>query len=177
MVRGSPGGRKGLVPAFSPIRAKAEKKRHFSLENATVAVHIYRMDGETRYGIEELAQLGGVSRRTIRYYIQEGLLPPPLGVGRGRHYGKEHLERLIAVRGMQESGRTLEEIRAAPSGEPEAASRAAPLPEPSRETWIRIILADGLELHLSSSWKTPSPGKLSELSSWCHGNIRREGEN
>ena len=44
------------------------------------------MDGEQgRYNIDELADLGGVSRRTVRYYVQEGLLPAPLGVGRGRH--------------------------------------------------------------------------------------------
>lgn len=33
-----------------------------------------------------MAELGGVSRRTVRYYVQEGLLSAPLGVGRGRHY-------------------------------------------------------------------------------------------
>jgi DNA-binding transcriptional MerR regulator len=43
------------------------------------------MSGDTaRYGIDELAELGGVSRRTVRYYVQEQLLPPPLGVGAGR---------------------------------------------------------------------------------------------
>ena len=53
---------------------------------------------ETReYGILELAELGGVSRRTVRYYVQEGLLPAPLGVGRGRHYGPAHLEQLITI--------------------------------------------------------------------------------
>ena len=32
------------------------------------------------YSIVELAELGGVSRRTVRYYVQESLLPS-LGVG------------------------------------------------------------------------------------------------
>src|SRR4029450_12323962 len=45
------------------------------------------------YAIGELADLGGISRRTIRYYVQEGLLPPPLGLGRGNHYGREQLDR------------------------------------------------------------------------------------
>ena len=67
------------------------------------------MSGDTaRYGIDELAELGGVSRRTVRYYVQERLLPPPLGVGRGRHYGRAHLDALLRVKSMQEAGLTLD---------------------------------------------------------------------
>jgi len=68
---------------------------------------------EPRYAIGDLAELGGVSRRTVRYYVQEGLLPAPLGVGRGNHYGPAHLERLLNVKALQENGRTLDEIRQA----------------------------------------------------------------
>src|SRR5512140_1664608 len=64
-------------------------------------------------GIAELAALGGVTRRTVRYYVQEGLLPAPRGVGRGKHYGPEHLERLLAVKALQEQGRSLDEVRGA----------------------------------------------------------------
>ena len=53
---------------------------------------------ECYYGIEELAELGGVTRRTVRYYVQRGLLPTPLGTGRGPHYTPAHLERLIHIR-------------------------------------------------------------------------------
>lgn len=133
------------------------------------------MDSDSRYGIEELAQLGGVSRRTVRYYIQEGLIPAPLGVGRGKHYSQEHLERLIAVRNMQESGRSLEEIRSGIDERGDAAPEEAPA-EPERQMWVRVLLAEGLELHLSSCWRIPAPGKLSELKSWCQKNIRKEGE-
>jgi DNA-binding transcriptional MerR regulator len=67
----------------------------------------------TRYSIDELASLGGVSRRTVRYYVQENLIPAPLGLGRGRHYTPEHLQQLLRVKALQESGRTLDEIRRA----------------------------------------------------------------
>jgi len=33
-----------------------------------------------RFSVGELAELGGVSRRTVRYYVQEGLIPAPLGL-------------------------------------------------------------------------------------------------
>ena len=69
------------------------------------------MSAAVRYAIEELATLGGVSRRTVRYYVQEGLIPPPLGLGRGNHYTPEHLEQLLRVKALQENGRTLVEIR------------------------------------------------------------------
>ena len=62
------------------------------------------MPRTTRYAIGDLADLGGVSRRTVRYYVQEGLLPAPFGVGRGNHYGPEHLDQLLRVKALQEWG-------------------------------------------------------------------------
>src|SRR5262245_11820018 len=73
---------------------------------------------ERHYGIEELAALGGVTRRTVRYYVQRGLLPTPLGTGRGPHYTPAHLERLIHIRKLQEAGVPLAEIAAQLDGVP-----------------------------------------------------------
>ena len=72
------------------------------------------MSSAARYAIGDLARLAGVSRRTVRYYVQEDLIPPPHGVGRGNHYGPEHLEQILRVKELQESGRTLDEIRRGP---------------------------------------------------------------
>ena len=90
---------------------------------------------DQRYAIGDLASLGGVSRRTVRYYVQEDLLPPPFGVGRGNHYGQEHLDQLLRVKALQEAGHTLDEIRrtladGTPAAEPSRAprlTRSAPL--------------------------------------------------
>lgn len=111
---------------------------------------------EPRYDIEELAALGGVSRRTVRYYVQRGLLPAPAGTGRGKHYTEAHLERLVFVRQQQEAGIPLGRIEAALGlGEPPAAAPAVTpaagrqmpaAPELSR--WTRVVVADGVELHL-----------------------------
>ena len=38
-------------------------------------------EGQHEYSISELAEAAGVSTRTIRYYVSEGLLPPPVGSG------------------------------------------------------------------------------------------------
>jgi len=128
---------------------------------------------EDRYGIAELAELGGVSRRTVRYYIQERLLPPPLGVGRGRHYGQDHLDRLVAVKAMQEKGASLGEIRRVLSGGRPAPG--GPVPHVPRTPWMRLSLMPGLELHVSSALRLPAPGRLEELAETCRGYFRLEG--
>ncbi|HEY1308676.1 MAG TPA: MerR family transcriptional regulator [Vicinamibacterales bacterium] len=125
------------------------------------------MSDEVRYAIDDLAGLADVSRRTVRYYVQEGLIPAPLGVGRGRHYGKEHLERLLEVKAQQAAGRTLDEIRATVMARrgPKAVRRETPMPE--RSVWRRLQLAPGLELHVAGHVTLPPPGLLGELADWC----------
>ncbi|MGB5817246.1 MAG: MerR family transcriptional regulator, partial [Thermoanaerobaculia bacterium] len=121
------------------------------------------MTTDKRYTVGELAELGGVSRRTVRYYVQEGLIPTPLGVGRGAHYGPEHLEQLLRVKSMQERGLSLEEIRQEPlaSGPAPRARQIARLVP--RSQWVRLELLPGVELHISGDHRVPPPGKLEEL--------------
>lgn len=129
------------------------------------------MSDEARYAIGDLADLGGVSRRTVRYYVQEGLLPAPLGVGRGNHYGPAHLERLLKVKALQESGRTLEEIRQSLHQRSRRTEEPRPAPAPERAIWRRVTLAPGVELNVAGDVRLPSPGKLGELAAWCRLNF------
>ena len=43
--------------------------------------------------LAELTEAADVSVRTVRYYIAEGLLPPPEGSGPGSAYARGHLDR------------------------------------------------------------------------------------
>src|SRR5262245_21826520 len=148
-----------------------------TVDNATVYCHISGMSGEARYGIAELAELGGVTRRTVRYYIQENLLPAPLGVGRGKHYGREHLDRLLQVKAFQERGQSLDEIRQQTKGVRRVAGpHGSPVREIPRSTWSRVELLPGLEIHVSGAYRLPSPGRLQELAHWCRQNFRRDDE-
>lgn len=139
---------------------------------------------EPRYAIGDLAELADVSRRTVRYYVQEGLLPAPLGVGRGNHYGREHLDQLLKVKALQEKGHTLDEIRRVLGGiggsAPAAEEEPAIGPAPEREVYRRLQLAPGVELHVAGNVRLPSPGKLNELAAWCreHFNVavNRKGD-
>lgn len=51
--------------------------------------------------LTELAEAVGVSPRTVRYYVQRGLLPAPPFKGPDTVYGEEHLLRLKAIRALQ----------------------------------------------------------------------------
>jgi DNA-binding transcriptional MerR regulator len=66
---------------------------------------------ETPLELRELADSAGVTTRTIRYYIGQGLLPPPSGRGPGASYSREHLDRLLLIRRLQEEHLPLAEIR------------------------------------------------------------------
>jgi len=118
------------------------------------------------YTISELEELAGVPRRTIYFYVQQGVLPPPRGAGLAARYDEVHLSRLQAIPRLRAQGRRLDEIRSlfeAGSSEPianrladvsavaatgaaaeSAADHAAvgPAPEPVR----RYRLAAGVEL-------------------------------
>ena len=134
-------------------------------------------DDERRYSIDELADLGGVSRRTVRFYVREGLLPAPLGVGRGSHYDQSHLGRLLEVKAEQEAGRSLDDIRAGrrqrTGGIRQAAAPALSIP---RSAWRRLELAPGVELHVSSDIRLPAAARLDELVNWCRQHLRRNTE-
>jgi DNA-binding transcriptional MerR regulator len=125
------------------------------------------MADDPRYAIQDLADLADVSRRTIRYYVQEGLIPAPLGVGRGPHYGQAHLDRLLQVKELQAAGRSLDEIRATSDGgtDRRAARQSAAVPD--RSVWRRLQLAPGIEIHVANHITLPGPNRLRELADWC----------
>ena len=61
--------------------------------------------------IEELAQQVGVSPRTVRFYIGEGLLSGPGSRGKAATYGDEHLLRLRLIRRLTERHVPLSDVR------------------------------------------------------------------
>ena len=58
--------------------------------------------------IGELAKKAGVSVRTIRYYVMEGLLPSPEVRGRYTVYDEEYLNRIILIRYLKDDTETIE---------------------------------------------------------------------
>jgi DNA-binding transcriptional MerR regulator len=142
---------------------------------------------EVRYGVEELAELlnrevqdprDEVSRRTIRYFVQEGLLQEPYGLGRGKHYGAEHLQRLRDIRELQKKGLSLSEVRdrlARPWRAVADARPPLPAAPAASSPWTRVELLPGVELHVSGRYRVPNARELVELAEWCRRSLRRRG--
>ncbi|HUQ77540.1 MAG TPA: MerR family transcriptional regulator [Patescibacteria group bacterium] len=68
-------------------------------------------DTQPRYSLTELAALAGVTPRTVRFYLAQGLLPSPGATGPGVKYGEDHLDRLRLIRRLQREHLPLAEIR------------------------------------------------------------------
>ncbi len=69
------------------------------------------MPDDERYSLTELADLGGVTPRTVRYYLAQGLLPSVGASGPGSKYDPGHLARLRLIRRLQAEHLPLAEIR------------------------------------------------------------------
>lgn len=61
--------------------------------------------------LEDLAVQSGLTLRTLRFYMQEGLLPGPETRGKYARYSQQHLDRLELIRRMKDLRLPLQEIR------------------------------------------------------------------
>ena len=112
---------------------------------------------EKQYTIEDLCELTGYTRRTIRYYIHEGLLDPPAGRGRGGFYFDSHLKRLNEIKSLQDKGLKLAAIQEVlkKGKEPELLS--------VRELWIKYPIDQGIEIHISRDLEEKERKKIAEI--------------
>ena len=138
--------------------------------------HYYGMTTQARYSIGELADLAGISRRAVRFYVQRGLLQSPEGVGRGDHYTTAHIERLQQIKLLQEAGHSLDEIAlllkagvrtrediSHPCPALDSPFPATDLPVIDTGLWLRLKIADGCELHLERGKARPTQAVLRRL--------------
>lgn len=116
-----------------------------------------------RIAIDELCALVDLPRRTVRYYVQAGIVDRPAGAKRGAYYTRRHVEQLMAVRTWQRAGLSLERIRELVTGQGE---RSAPLPPPRRprpgEVTLRthVTIAPGVELMIDPRESGLSPEEV-----------------
>ena len=92
----------------SPGEAKRGSDLVLTVARNTVTI---RPMPDDRYGLSELADLAGVTPRTVRYYLAQGLLPAVGLSGPGAKYDDRHLARLRLIRRLQAEHLPLAEIR------------------------------------------------------------------
>ena len=131
------------------------------LYNVYVAQDEKTVDQE-RYRIGELSQITGVEARTIRYYVQQGLLAAPMGAKRGSYYTKDHLRNLLQIVKCRASGWSLDATRQYIESE----DRLPPvrLPQPGTvRVMTRVVITEGVELEIDSERAGLSPAQTRSL--------------
>ena len=142
------------------------------------------MAGAGKYTAETLAFRAGVPLRTVRFYVQEKLIDPPLSRGRGSNFTEYHLAQLQQARTLHNAGFALDAIRER-RGEISLGLQAMVSMDTLRRQWrgekqtsqedqddddaldpkecIRIPMARGVELMVSQDRPLPSPRQLVEI--------------
>lgn len=120
------------------------------------------MDQQPTYSFDELCAMVEMPRRTVRYYIQLGLVDRPDGQNRGAKYSIGHIEQLLTVKKWQAAGLSLERIRQLMHEDASDLPPARPQPG-TIEVWSRLTVAPGIELNLKAGASGLSPEEMRQL--------------
>ena len=120
---------------------------------------------ERHFSLEELSSLTGFPRRTIRFYMQTGLVPKPEGANRGAYYLISHLDRLFQIRKWQKDGLGLKRIRELLEDPPSFPADTVEKEMCPGEITLKshVYLGPGLELVVDSDQTCMSPEELREF--------------
>lgn len=119
--------------------------------------------GETpTYPLSELCVLADLPPRTVRYYVQMGLVDRPEGETRAARYGATHLEQLLQIKKWSAAGVSLERIRELLRGE------TPPVPPRQRAVGTvsvrsHLTVADGIEVVIDPAAAGMSPEAVREF--------------
>ena len=114
---------------------------------------------DQQHSISELCILADMPVRTLRYYVQTGLVDRPDGGTKGAKYGAKHLEQLLLIKKWSSAGVSLERIKELLRGE------EAPVPAKARkagaiEVCSHLHVADGLEVVIEPGRAQMSPEQV-----------------
>jgi len=112
------------------------------------------------FTLDEIAALAELPRRTVRYYIQTGLVDRPQGIGKGAYYTERHVEQLLLVRKWQLAGLSLERISEVLKQATKGPLPPAPRRKGTVEVWSHMVVADGVEVTLDPSRARLSPEQV-----------------
>lgn len=114
------------------------------------------------FSLDELCALTDLPKRTVRYYMQMGLVDRPIGETRAAHYLSQHLDQLLKVKQLSDAGISLERIAEIQNGE------ELPIPPKPRkpgdiQVKSHIHIAPGIELQISPEEADMSPEQIRAL--------------
>ena len=118
--------------------------------------------GDAGFSLADLCVLADLPLRTVRYYVQMGLVDRPEGETRAARYGTRHLDQLLQIRKWSGAGVSLERIRELLHGEPPPAparSRAAG----TVDVRSHVTVTDGVEIVIDPGRAGMSPAQVREF--------------
>lgn len=118
------------------------------------------------YTLDQLAEFSDLPVRTIRYYIQRGMVSRPEGAKKGAHYHISHLEQLLQIRKWVSAGMSLDRVAVLLRGEipAEPVNPISPSPTVITRHDISVYtLGDGINLHIDPIRCPLSPLQISHL--------------
>ena len=124
------------------------------------------------YTIQDLCNHTSQSRRTIHFYVQQGVLPPPEGAGAGARYTETHLLCLKLIPLLRRTGLKLDGIRERLQGLNPAALRVlyqqiyTPEPPallPVSQPFAHYALPAGMTLCVPATLSPAERKKLTEV--------------
>lgn len=115
-----------------------------------------------QYPLSELCVLADLPVRTVRYYVQAGLVDKPVGETRAARYGAKHLEQLLLIKKWTTAGLSLERIRELLQG------GETDLPQPRKrpgavEVRSHLHVADGIEIVIEPSRAGMTPEQVRQF--------------
>ena len=133
------------------------------MNSKTVNIYFMKTADKT-FSLDDLCMLTDLPKRTVRFYMQLGLLERPVGSKRGAYYEQRHLEQLIEIKKWQAAGLNLDRIRELVSG-----NDTAPVPPPiprqrgGVEVWSHIASGAGIALWIEPKQAQMSAEQVREL--------------
>ena len=116
----------------------------------------------TSFTLDDLCSLTDFSKRTVRYYMQLGLVDRPIGETRAAHYLEAHLQQLLRIKKLTDAGVSLERVRDVLTGGDEPVPARAKKPG-SIEVKSHLFVAPGIELQISPDEAGLTPDQVRAL--------------
>ena len=114
------------------------------------------------YPLADLCVLADLPPRTVRYYVQIGLVDRPEGETRAARYGAAQLEQLLLIKKWTAAGLSLDRIRELLRGEQvQVPPRARAIG--SVEVRSHLMVADGVDLVIEPGRAELSPEQVRQF--------------
>jgi DNA-binding transcriptional MerR regulator len=114
------------------------------------------------FSLDDLCTLTDLPKRTVRYYMQMGLVDRPIGETRAAHYLTAHLDQLLKAKQLTDAGISLERIAEIQNGE-ELPVPAKPRKPGDIQVRSHVHVAPGIELQISPEEADMSPEQIRAL--------------